>query len=236
MTVTPEMLDAMIVAGLTREQIVAVTKASLLAEASATEAKRAAKRANNAERQRRWRERRSITQSNALSSVTERDPAPLNDAPASSGNVEVNLKTPPKEKDLKVPKEKPSKWPEGSFDRIWTAYPHKVGKKAAFSKLAVIERNGEATPEEILDGIERYKLAKPEHHDWANPLTWLNQGRWADEYGTPAATGPPLNGNHARAAFERRPSAQSVAIRRHEEALRQSRQDEHQPLLASLRN
>jgi hypothetical protein len=125
-------------------------------------------------------------------------PSLPDDPPASSVNVEDNLTNPPKEKDPKGSQKKtPPKWPTDSFDRIWSAYPHKVGKKAVYAKLALIERSGEARPDEIVDGIERYKLAKPEHHDWKNPLTWLNQGCWADEYGTPAGTGPPTNGRHS---------------------------------------
>jgi uncharacterized protein YdaU (DUF1376 family) len=112
-----------------------------------------------------------------------------------------------------VPREEPShshtktkprnRWPDGSFDRIWEAYPHKVGKKAVYAKLEVIEREGEVAPEVILDGIERYRLAKPDHHDWKNPLTWLNQGCWADEYGTPAGVRPPPpQQNGSRSTFD----------------------------------
>jgi hypothetical protein len=131
-----------------------------------------------------------------IKTVSDGEDAPLNDAPTLPSTVENNL-NPPKESTPKgVPKKVPNRWPEGTIERIWAAYPHKVGKKAAVAKLHLLERDGEVTPEEILDGIERYKLSKPAHHDWKNPATWLNQGCWADEYG-PTATGPPQGGQQS---------------------------------------
>lgn len=203
MALMADLIRAMSAAGASQEQIAVAVEVLERDQAARDEGRRASKRANNAERQQRWRDKRraeavAVTQSNALSCVTERDPSLPDDPPASSGNVEDNLTNPPKEKDPKGSQKKaPPKWPAGSFDRIWSAYPHKVGKKAVYAKLALIERSAEARPDEIVDGIERYKLAKPEHHDWKNPLTWLSQGCWADEYGTPAGTGPPTNGHHS---------------------------------------
>lgn len=68
--IRPEVLDAMVAAGCSAEQIAAAVKAALRADAEADEARRAAKRASNAERQRRHRHAR-----NAESRVTERDSA-----------------------------------------------------------------------------------------------------------------------------------------------------------------
>ena len=71
--IRPEVIDAMVKAGCTAEQIAAAVKAALAADEAAQEAKRAQKRAANAERQRRHRNAR-----HALSRVTERDtPSPL---------------------------------------------------------------------------------------------------------------------------------------------------------------
>lgn len=64
-SLTPAMLDAMVSAGCTSEQIAAVVKASLCEQ----DARRENKRANNAERQRRYRERHSNAD-NALEDVT----------------------------------------------------------------------------------------------------------------------------------------------------------------------
>src|SRR5215218_4204633 len=43
-------------------------------------------------------------------------PSPLNDPQPLLPNVEVNLNTPPKEKDTTYPKRKGARWPEGSFE------------------------------------------------------------------------------------------------------------------------
>jgi hypothetical protein len=53
-TISPAVLDAMLAAGCSAEQIVAAVKADL----AETEARREGKRANNAERQQRFRDRR----------------------------------------------------------------------------------------------------------------------------------------------------------------------------------
>lgn len=74
MTISPAVLDAMLAAGCSAEQIVAAVKADL----AETEVKREAKRANNAERQQRFRDRRkgkkearnTNNASNALRGVT----------------------------------------------------------------------------------------------------------------------------------------------------------------------
>lgn len=75
---SPEMIDAMVAAGLTAEQMAALVKAQLAAQAAADEARRAAKREQATERQRRKRERdrkpvTHVTRDNALQGVTERD-------------------------------------------------------------------------------------------------------------------------------------------------------------------
>lgn len=66
------------------------------------------------------------------------------------------------------------------FNAFWSAYPRKVGKfdaKKAYAKARVI-----ATADEILAGVETYKRCKPDYADWCHPATWLNKGRWLDEY------------------------------------------------------
>ena len=55
MSITPELLDAMLANGLSREQIVALMKVSVSAEQAEAEVKREARRANANERQQRRR-------------------------------------------------------------------------------------------------------------------------------------------------------------------------------------
>lgn len=85
---------------------------------------------------------------------------------------------------------------EDEFEAWWETYPHKVGKAAARS--AWRSARGKAGLDDLLAGVVRYVAAKPPDRAWANPATWLNQERWADQ---PAGTTPPL-----RTAAEREAS------------------------------
>jgi hypothetical protein len=58
-------------------------------------------------------------------------------------------------------------------------YPHKIGRKAAEKAYAAAIRK--STPEELLDGLDRYIAGKPPDRPWCNPATWLNQERWLDQ-------------------------------------------------------
>lgn len=69
------------------------------------------------------------------------------------------------------------------FDAFWQSYPRKVAKLAAikaYAKARVI-----ATADEILAGVEAYKRHKPDYCDYAHAASWLNAGRWMDEYDEP---------------------------------------------------
>ena len=68
--------------------------------------------------------------------------------------------------------------PDG-FEEFWTAYPRRIGKLAAMK--AYRKARTMASAQEILDGIARYKAAKPSYADFCFPATFLNQGRWLDE-------------------------------------------------------
>jgi hypothetical protein len=65
------------------------------------------------------------------------------------------------------------------FDAFWSAYPHKVGKKAAEKKYWVVRRD--VSHEAIMHGLALYKETKPAWKAWCNPMTWLHQGRWEDQ-------------------------------------------------------
>ena len=70
------------------------------------------------------------------------------------------------------------------FDTFYAAYPRRVGKLDAIRAYA--KARTVATADEILAGVESYKRNKPEYADWCHPATWLNKGRWMDEYDEPA--------------------------------------------------
>ncbi|BAU92492.1 hypothetical protein MPPM_3887 [Methylorubrum populi] len=132
MVITPELLDAMLANGLSREQIVGLMKASVEADQAQEEAKKAARRANQNERQQRRRRLMSHvvthqTCDNVCDGVTERDtPAPSLDgrppspapqpptlypspAPGSDAAASAVAAAPPVELSVS--------------DRIWTKFP-----------------------------------------------------------------------------------------------------------------
>lgn len=77
---------------------------------------------------------------------------------------------------------------QAGFDQFWSAYPSKVGKKAA---LAAWLRAKDRPPlPDVLAALDRYKRTKPADREWCNPATWLNQGRWDD--GEPTAQAMPV--------------------------------------------
>lgn len=81
--------------------------------------------------------------------------------------------------------------PSTGFDLFWHNFPRKVGKLAAIRSWGKAIKL--AKPEEILSAVERYKKGKPAYADWCHPATWLNQGRWMDEY-------EPQTNGHAKPA------------------------------------
>jgi hypothetical protein len=66
------------------------------------------------------------------------------------------------------------------FSEFWAVYPRRVGKLAALKAFTKARKM--ATTDQIIDGVERYLRHKPSYADWAHPSSWLNAGRWMDEY------------------------------------------------------
>ena len=69
------------------------------------------------------------------------------------------------------------------FETFWAAYPRKVGKFAAEKAFQKARARG-VTMQDLIQGIERYIAHKPSYADFCHASTWLNQGRWLDEYET----------------------------------------------------
>lgn len=65
------------------------------------------------------------------------------------------------------------------FEKFWIAYPIKVGKKIARRKFEIARRS--ATQEQIMTGLAKYLIRKPDWQQYAHPSTWLSQERWNDE-------------------------------------------------------
>jgi len=70
------------------------------------------------------------------------------------------------------------------FDSFWAAYPRREAKLDAVKAYA--KARTQASAAEILDGVERYKQTMPEEKRYRPlPASWLNAGRWMDEYDEP---------------------------------------------------
>ncbi len=72
------------------------------------------------------------------------------------------------------------------FDEFWTAYPKKVGKRAAqIAFTNALKRGAEA--EAMVQEAQKYRDNPVRHPDYtALPATWLNQDRWLDEPDVPS--------------------------------------------------
>lgn len=74
---------------------------------------------------------------------------------------------------------------KANFDAFWAAYPRREAKLDAIKAYA--KARTQATAAEILDGVERYKQTMPDEKRYRPlPASWLNAGRWLDEYDEPA--------------------------------------------------
>lgn len=96
-----------------------------------------------------------------------------------------------KDKDKDKDEDTPYSPPEGAgFDRFWAIYPKKVGKESA--RKAFERARKKAPLASLLTAVERQKCSSQWSRDNGqyipNPATWLNQGRWEDEF--PTEDGP----------------------------------------------
>lgn len=191
--ITDAILDAMVESGCSAEQIAAVVKAALRKQ----DDKKTEQRARDAERQRRHRKSRNVTQCHS------------DNANVTHGNVTLPPLVPPsspciptippiippsaseKHAQAEVSRETIGEDWRGAFEDWYQRYPHKVGRKAAEKAYAAAHRKVDAAT--LLEGIQRYIASKPADRPWCNPATWLNQERWLDQPNEAKQTG----GNHA---------------------------------------
>jgi hypothetical protein len=72
---------------------------------------------------------------------------------------------------------------DDEFEKVWKAYPRKIGKQAAMQ--AWKKAKDKPPLVDILQAIEKAKQSeqwtKENGQFIPHPSTWLNQGRWADE-------------------------------------------------------
>lgn len=77
------------------------------------------------------------------------------------------------------------------FAEWWSNYPHKVAKIAAEKAYRVARLKRKASAQDLLTGLAKYIQHKPEWQSWAHPASWLNAGRWLDDYSKAAPSTPP---------------------------------------------
>lgn len=70
---------------------------------------------------------------------------------------------------------------DGSFEKFWDRFPHKVGKQAALKAFTSIAKQKIVEFHDLMAGVDRYIATKPHDRPWCNPATWLNQHRWEDQ-------------------------------------------------------
>lgn len=180
-----EIVEALVKAGATPAMILEAVRAA----EKATKDDIGARRRNDAERQRRYRQSKkeqSLTGEMSTDVTLCRsdncDPFPQTPYPVIS-NVGVSSSS--KEKPPKGGKKKGSGDEIPEFAAWWETFPNKVGKAAVSKKYSQVVRSGRASPETLMAGIRAYIASKPADRPWCNPLTWLNQERWEDQ---PAAS------------------------------------------------
>ncbi len=99
-----------------------------------------------------------------------------------------------------------------NFAEFWAEYPRKVGKADAMEAYVKALRGqlrrqlvlglGKATHEEIMAGLVRYRLDKPDYTDWKHGSTFLNKVSWIDEGGSEVIA--PEQDNAAELVWKRR--------------------------------
>lgn len=136
------------------------------------------KRKSDAER------KRSIRKPSAQSPQGVRRTSEGQSADVAGNRTVPNRTVPNKELDLN---NKPTLTPRKGFEEFWKAYPLKMGKQAAIKSWEKIKPDT-ALIEKIIQAVEDAKLSKQWQKDNGqyipHPTTWLNQGRWDDEYET----------------------------------------------------
>lgn len=124
--------------------------------------------------------------------ASEQDVSDVQDAsPSSPKQRKVSPCTPSKETQPSSPP--PSASPQAytgraramtcGFAEFWEAYPRKIGKDAAEKAFAkAIQRAPELTVSDLRQALDAYRRFKPPDQDYCHPATWLNQGRWNDDW------------------------------------------------------
>lgn len=194
--IDPLVIDALIASGATAEMVGAVVKADQAAEMAKAEAKRASRRAGNAERQRRFRNASNAVtpRDGALCGVTERDevspevsPKDNNQTPILTPSVESERRA--REPDLRA-----------KAEEFYAAYPKKVDPPEAKKRFIRVVKSG-VDPDDVISAAKRFaeahRLAGTDRQFIPAAAVWLNRGGYASEDLPEARAGPQVNGHAA---------------------------------------
>ena len=98
--------------------------------------------------------------------------SPANRQPIATDKEIQELKRIAEEKELLL---------KSQFELFWNRYDKKVSRADAEKKfIAALKKD---TIENIMSGLDNYlRTRSPDSQYWKNPVTWLNQECWKDEY------------------------------------------------------
>lgn len=196
------MIDAMIAAGLTREQMAALLKHELAKQEQA----KAEKRAADAQRQRKSRMSRMSRNVTVTAcdkdghSVTE--PAPYTEdartyaepEPTNTTNKGKNVILTDNSKVCSARRH--ADWPEDYADQLWEIYPRKTEKKAGMDALARLHRSDRVSWLEIVNGVECLFGCDPQFVPALG--RWIKGERWKDERLPQPRAGPSRQASNRR--------------------------------------
>ena len=163
------------------------------------------KRAQNRERQRRYREKQvQKVQNNAdVTSMSRKGNALVSDStkpdPTEPNNTEP-IESISSHALLAEENQKGTSVQDRRFAEFWAAYPRKVGKAAALKIWKKIKPTTELY-ERIMKAVEQQKKTAQWRGNAGQfipyPSTWLNGKRWEDENDTPTNERPPTKSKFA---------------------------------------
>jgi hypothetical protein len=197
MAIRPEVLRALEAAGATLGMILAAIEAERAAEDREREAALVAKRAVDAERQRRHRASRPVTRDSRDKGVVTRDkcdgdqhsPNPLGLYNNNNPSLPSEARSERESSDAREPDE-PSDWPDDFQRKAWEAYGQGREKKVSMQALVELKRSRKVPWQVLLDGMRR-QAENVEPKFRPSLQRFIRREKWLDEYTPQAATGPP---------------------------------------------
>jgi len=104
-------------------------------------------------------------------------------------DTQMWCKTVPREEKSRERKEKEKNdalFVSGTFEKFWSAYPRKVGKKKSAESWKTAMKLVDNDAQKIISKVEQYQVycenEGTEHRFIKHPATWLHQECWNDDY------------------------------------------------------